>query len=1035
MAGFTAISERLGEEGTFALMQSLSELMAGAIREHGGTVKDFTGDGVMALFGVPLAQEDSTLRACRAALAIQTRLGTAGQAIETRHGVQPSLRIGINAGPVVVGDMQGGTTALGDTVNLASRLQALAEPGTVLLSEAAYRSVEGLVDAMPAGEHQIKGKAETQKVFRLDAMREGAARFDRAISRGLTVYVGRRGELGVLDRHLDGINDGPRAIDVVGEPGIGKSRLLHEFRIRISRQRAVILAGNCSPDGQQTPYLPFIQVVRSSFAIAPGADATDIARRIEAGLVTLGQVSAQNLGLLLNLLGLKAPEGSLAGLDDTLIGLRTRDLLLSLMRARCETTPVVLLLEDLHWIDGASADLIDRLMSGKDAQPLLLIHSRRPEYRPPWAERGRTVELRLAPLSETETSRIVLARLGVDSLPGELSRLVSDKAEGNALFAEELANFLLERGIVRHTSGALDYDASKLSQALPGSIKTVLAARIDRLVPADRDFLRAASVIGRSFDAHMLASVFPLADADARLSAMEKLELVHRGAAAGEWIFKHALVQDVLYDGLLGGTRETMHRRIAVEIERRGGNRLDEVAEALAYHYERGRQLDKAFAYLLMAGKKSLRVYSLDAAEQYFDKALAIYEATPSCTDAAGFADLLAHFSSFCNAQLLPTKLLSIADRHLERLTALGDLPETSLVLSNLVYAAMTGSRWEVMSEHAERALAIAERLGDDRGKAAARAAWILAKCLLGQSSAEDADRQIKLALAESRQADDAGLHYIVLWSCAWDCFQRGLTDRGRAYSRELQQRGRRMGDPRLEAAGLGNLAWFDMVDERYDDMLANANAALDIAIAPTDIGLAELLKGMAQVFTGRIDEGADLLWSTRTRCIAAGWSYITSASDMALGPTMVVRGEIEKGVRFLEAIIETDIRLGFVVGRDAARLVLTDIYLELLAPTQRVPIKVVLRNLPFLVRTKFTGWKKAMDMMLAARENPMFSGTSHWRARAEANLGFLYMIRKRYPEAKECLARARPIAEELNSAALLAKIDAALARIPASAR
>lgn len=1036
MAGFTAISERLGEEGTFSLMQSLSGLMAAAIREQGGTVKDFTGDGVMALFGVPLAQEDATLRACRAALAIQARLGAATDAIEAQHGVRPLMRIGLNAGPVVVGDMQGGTTALGDTVNLASRLQALAEPGSVLLSEAAYGAVEGLVEATPGGEHQIKGKAETQKAWRLHAVHEGTARFARSISRGLTAYVGRRTELGVLDRHLDGIADGPKAIDLAGEPGIGKSRLLHEFLIRVSRQRASILAGNCSPDAQQTPYFPFIQVVRNSFGIAAGESEASIARELAAGLANLEQSSQQNLGLLLNLLGMKAPEGSLAGLDGTLIGLRTRDLLLSLLRTRCRRGAVVLVLEDLHWIDSASEDLLDRILDGKEKLPLLVIHTRRPEYRPPWigdegAAVDRTVELRLAPLSPADTSRIVQSRLGVDALPEALARTVLDKAEGNALFAEELANFLIERGIVRRQGGTLEYDAEKLVQALPGTVKTLLAARVDHLIPADRDFLQAASAIGRSFDASLLASVFPVDDADGRLAAMAKLELIYRGANPDEWIFKHALVQDVLYDGLLSGSREAMHRRIAAEIERRGANRLEEVAEVLAHHYERGRQHDKAFSYLCMAGKKSLRVYSLGEAEQYFDKALAIYEATPSCTDATGFAELLADFTSLCNVHLRPAKLLQITDRHLERLYELGDRPQTIVVLGNLVFADMIGSRWQVMSGHADRALAMAERLGDDRSKAAARAGWILSKCLLGQSSAEEADRQIDLALSESQRVDDAHLLYLVLWSCAWDCFQRGQTDRGRAYCRELQERGRRLGDPRLEAAGLGNLAWFDLVDERYEDMLANANASLEIAIAPMDIGLAQLLKGMAMVFTGRIEEGADLLWSTRTRCMEAGWTYITSASDTALGFTMVLRGEFEKGVRFLEAIIQTDIDLGFVVGRDMSRMYLTQVYLELLAPTQPRPIGVTLRNLPFLVRTKLGGWNKAMEMMLAVRENPMFSGTSHWRARAEANLGFLYLLKKRSGEARECLSRARPIAEQLNSAALLAKIDAALARVP----
>jgi tetratricopeptide (TPR) repeat protein len=498
-------------------------------------------------------------------------------------------------------------------------------------------------------------------------------------------------------------------------------------------------------------------------------------------------------------------------------------------------------------------------------------------------------------------------------------------------------------------------------------------------------------------------------------------------------VFKHALVQDVLYDGLLSGPREALHRLIATEIEQRGANRLEEVAEVLAHHYGRGRKQDKAFTYLSMAGRKSLRVYSLAEAERYMDDALAIYEATPSCTDATGFAGLLVDLTSLCHVQMRHAKLSKVANRHLESLYGLGDLPQTIVVLGNLVYADMVESRWPVMSGHAERALAMAERLGDDRSKAVARASWILAKCLLGQSSAEEADRQINLALAESQRVDDGHVQFLVLWASAWDCFQRGLTDRGRAYSRELQERGRRLGDPRLQAAGLNNLAWFDLAEERYENLFANASAALDVAIAPQDIGMAHLLRGAGLVFTGRTDAGADLLWSIRTNALAAGWTYITSASDMPLGVAMVLQGKLEKGVRFLEAIIETDIELGYVVGRDVARMYLAQIYLDLIAPGRRPPAGVILRHLPFFIRTALTGWKRAIEMMLEVRENPVFSDSGYWRARAEANLGFLYLVKQRFGEAQECLLRARPIAERYNSTALLAKIDAGLARIPAT--
>ncbi len=229
MVGFTAFSERAGEEAAFTLMQSLAKLMEDAVREQGGVVQSFTGDGIMAVFGAPVAHEDAPLRACRAAMAILERLETASKDLEARHGVRPQLRIGVNSGPAVVGKVQGGSdaavTVLGDTVNVAARLQVLAEPGTALLSESTQRFVHGLVEASSFGQRQIKGKSDSQKAYRLDAIREWATRFDAKVQRGLTTYVGRDRELEKLELGFDAIGPDIQVFDIVGEPGIGKSRL------------------------------------------------------------------------------------------------------------------------------------------------------------------------------------------------------------------------------------------------------------------------------------------------------------------------------------------------------------------------------------------------------------------------------------------------------------------------------------------------------------------------------------------------------------------------------------------------------------------------------------------------------------------------------------------------------------------------------------------------------------------------------------------------------------------------------------------
>ena len=245
MVGFTAFSDRSGEEAAFMLMQSLAKLMEDAVREQGGVVQSFTGDGIMAVFGAPVAYEDAPLRACRASLAILERLKAGGDDLEVSHGARPQMRIGLNSGSVVIGKVQGGAdagvTVLGDTVNVAARLQALAQPGSTVMSEATHRLVEGLVEASFLGDQQVKGKSDAQKVYRLEDVRERATRFDAKVRRGLTHYVGRDRELEKLERGLEAIGTGIQVFDIVGEPGIGKSRLVHEFLGQIVQERVRVL--------------------------------------------------------------------------------------------------------------------------------------------------------------------------------------------------------------------------------------------------------------------------------------------------------------------------------------------------------------------------------------------------------------------------------------------------------------------------------------------------------------------------------------------------------------------------------------------------------------------------------------------------------------------------------------------------------------------------------------------------------------------------------------------------------------------------
>jgi class 3 adenylate cyclase/tetratricopeptide (TPR) repeat protein len=1029
LAGFTAFTERSGDEAAYTLMQRISALMTDVVHEQGGTVKNFTGDGIMALFGVPVALEDAPIRACKAALLIHKRLAVASPEIERRYGLRPQMRIGVNTGPAIVGSMRSGdstaVTALGDTVNLASRLQSFADPGGVLLSEATHRLVDGLVESASVGEREIKGKAERQRVYRLDRVREGATPFDAAVSRGLTAYVGRSRELDVLERCLRESETGLRVIDIVGEPGIGKSRLLHEFRKHLPSAKAFVLSGNCSLHGQQIPFLPFIEIARGSFRLEVGEDEAEAARKVDKGLNLLGLASDENVGLLLNLLGLRIPEGALEGLDGVLIGLRTRDLLLKLLKERCRTSRVVMFVEDLHWIDSGSAELLGRVIA-EDISRLLLVHTRRPEYLPPWRDEQRVTTLALQPLSAAETSEIVRSRFPVLDPP--LARLIADRAEGNPLFAEEIVRYLLDRGIVRQIHDAIQYDAADVSAALPGSIQSLLAARIDCLAADDRALLQAAAAIGRRFRADLLAVIAKSRDVEARLAAIQSLDLVHADGPSGDFMFKHALVQDALYNSLLGAARADLHLRVATEIERRADNRLSEVAEDLAYHFGCAGATMKAFIYNVMAGNKCLGVYSVDEAERYLRKALEIADSHVGAATEFDIAEAVERMAYLLNLDTRPTSLCELLDRYLSRIEGSGD--SSRLVMALHHYSAALAIRGLYERAHAvsRRALEIADRLGDPGSRAYASASFVFSSTLVAPIPFDAFVREGDGALRDAEEKPDG---YIETWApfvVSWDYLHRGLTDQARSFANAVISRGRARNDPRALGIGLWLLGWFDIMDERFEDALEHAEEGISASLSALDRMVNNQVKGIALVSIGRVSEGVPLLSEIRRECVRNDWVYNLVGTDLILSISAVLEGRFAEGVKGIERYIAWNDREKYRLGADWGRIYLAEVYLELLAGKQRPPFRVLVRNSVFLIRTLPFAARRALDLLTHAAKNAQFSPEGVFLARINMDLGLLHKVKKRRDDARHYLEKAREFAAPRGAATMLAKIDAALA-------
>jgi class 3 adenylate cyclase len=1033
MVGFTGFSERAGEETAFRLMQSLAKLMGDAVREQGGVVQSFTGDGIMAVFGAPAAFEDASLRACKAAVAILEKVKSGGNGLEAKYRVRPQLRIGLNSGPAVVGKVQGGSdsvvTVLGDTVNVAARLQALAEPGSTVMSEATHRLVEGLVEAGFAGEHRIKGKSEAQRTYRLDGVRGRATRFDAKIQRGLTRYVGRDQELEKLERGFNAIGTGIQVFDIVGEPGIGKSRLVHEFLGQIVKDSTRVLSGSCTPDGQQTPFRAFIEIVRGAFRLSPGDSGPVVARKLDEGLHGLGLRYQENVGLLLNLLGLKPPEGALEGLDGVLIGLRSRVLLQQLAQARSRLTPLILIFEDLHWLDSASEDLLAKIVAIDEPLRLLTLHTRRPEYAPPWANQPRVTRLLMEPLSARETARIAEARLGVDNLPEALAKLIAAKAEGNALFAEEIATFLFERGIVRRSAAGLDFDPVAVAAALPESVQTLLASRVDRLAPSDRDLLQTAAVVGRRFDPDFVAAVGEAGGStNASFAAMEALDLIHRTEGSSDYMFKHALVRDALYNGLLTGPHAALHLKVAEELERRGGNRLTELAEVLAHHYTETARNDKAFAYLAMAGGKSLDVYSILEAEKYYKQALAVFEANNTCVDRSSVAGVVVRLLETLTNKNDYVEVEIVALKFMPLVKAVGET--TELVIACYFQAASMWAKRDIRAAHeiALNALAIAERLGEDRAKAYARGMLVFMRSLLGLDSLELADRMKSELTNDCAHLADS---YIRNWSCfylAFDFFYRGLMKEAREAAIQLVAAGEERHDPR--AIGQANLmlGYIGMVEDDPVAAKLHAEECMRVAVTQNERQQGAMIKATAEVLSGRASDGlADIL--------ALNVEFVRSGSPILMqlvpcGVALALLGRIADGIRTIQQeIIESD-TTGDCTRAAWGRIVLAEIYIQIISGKEKPAAAVLLRNLWTIVDAMILGARRAHRLLGEAAKVKMLSERGVFIARINFDLGVLSAMKKKRQAARGYFEKARVVANDQGADNLLQKIDAALAEL-----
>ena len=562
--GYTPLSEALGEEATFKVMERVYECMITAVLAEEGSVQELTGDGIFALFGAPIALEDAPVRACRAALDMQKKMHSLGEELHAGLGIRPLARIGINTGPVVIGtlgtDLRMEFKAVGDTVNLASRLESMAEPGHIFISDATYGLVAPFVDCLCMGEQHIKGKAEPQKVYHLEGIKEQALRFEVSLQRGLTPLAGRSEELDLLEHYCDKAGQGsPLLVLVIGEAGVGKSRLLYELKRRVENRRYLFLQSNCTSFGASTPLLPFMHLVNNLFRINDGDDRTVVERKMKQGLELFG-MDAEAKPFLLALLGFEERDNSLRGLDAKIVGDRTREILVELIRNRCLISPMILAIEDLHWMDSATEGLLDQIVRTGEQMPLIILCTARPSYTPRWRDAANYREVQLDPLSRQSTIDMVKALLGCDTIDDGLSRVIIEETGCNPLYTEEMIRYLLDSGVIQRAGRTASCELASDLIKVPSTILDLLQTRLDRLEERPKALLQTAAVIGQRFSPEIARQVSGLGESfDLHLCDLEKLGLIFREQNEEQiaYRFKHALLQEAVYNSLLRERRES----------------------------------------------------------------------------------------------------------------------------------------------------------------------------------------------------------------------------------------------------------------------------------------------------------------------------------------------------------------------------------------------------------------------------------------------------------------------------------------------
>jgi len=641
MEGFTQLSEKLGPEEAYNIMDKVYEILIHKVHDYEGTVNELTGDGIMALFGAPIAMEDAPQRAVRSSLAIHRKMSSFTDILKLeKENIPPiKMRIGIHSGPVVVGilgnDLRVEFKAVGDTVNLASRMEGIAEPGATYITHETFKLTEGFFRFEALGEKKIKGKADPVIAYRVIAPSSRRTRFDVSAEIGLTPLIGRKHEREILIDAFERAKEGRgQVFSIISEAGLGKSRLLYEFRKAITNQDITFLEGKCLSYSRAVAYHPIIDILKAIFKIKAEDDNYQVTEKVESGLKSLEITEADSLSYILDLLSvqdsginkyLMSPEAKRDRIINTLIRVIIK---------HSEIKPLIIAIEDLHWIDQSTVDFLKYFMEIISGARAFLIFTYRPEFAPSWKSRSYHKQINLNLFSNKESIKMVRNLLDAENIDATLNDLIIEKTEGVPFFIEEFVKSLKAIKVIEKIGNKYHLAVKDQGISIPSTIQEIIMARVDSLPESAKDLLQVGSVIEREFSFDLIKQMTDFDEQEllATINILKDSELLYaRGVFPNSvFIFKHALTQEVIYNSILSKNRKIFHEKIGFAMEKMYARNLNEYCGTLARHFMKGDNYEKGAKYSEIAAKKANKAASSKEAFEYSMNKIFCLEKLPS---------------------------------------------------------------------------------------------------------------------------------------------------------------------------------------------------------------------------------------------------------------------------------------------------------------------------------------------------------------------------------------------------------------------